>query len=461
MYLSVKNPLRMRSLIMDWLWKSCCLALICILFPSQLFATTYAYVPDYEANSILVIRTSDNAIIKTIEVGNGPFGVAVSPTGEYAYVTNREDGTVSVINTTKNEVTDTVKVGKNPMGIAVGYSGYYLYVANFSDNTVSIITTSGDEDNSLLTTIAVGSEPYGVVADPGFVYIYVTNSGGNTVTVFSYDKDPIAVQVGNGPWGIATDKEGEYVYVANKSDNTVSVINIQGENRDKDDEDVYDDDNQVVKTMQVGKSPCGVTVVNNTNLVYITNYSGNSVSVIDVSTLSLSTTLSVGAKPMGVANPLNGDFAYVIHEDGNFISVISSTNNTVSTFTVSETAALTGLGNFIGGMAPDQPLSLTADDISDNKIDLTWKDYSYNELGFILERRVYDSSDEDKYEYEVIAVLGANVTTYTDSELSSGKSYEYRVKAYNEAADSAYSSAYVVRTDEDSSTSCFISAVWN
>ena len=56
-------------------------------------------------------------------VGNGPWGVAVSPDGTKAYVSNTFSNTTSVINTTDDTVIATVPVGTGPLGVAVSSDG--------------------------------------------------------------------------------------------------------------------------------------------------------------------------------------------------------------------------------------------------------------------------------------------------------------------------------------------------
>ncbi|MGA9189321.1 MAG: cytochrome D1 domain-containing protein, partial [Methanosarcina sp.] len=104
-------------------------------------ASPFAYVSNYDSNNISVIDTSINKVTATVDVGDHPAGVAVSPDGKKAYVVNAGSNTVSVIDTAKNKVIDTVKVGTYPQEIAVSPDGTKAYVTSFSNNTVSVIDT--------------------------------------------------------------------------------------------------------------------------------------------------------------------------------------------------------------------------------------------------------------------------------------------------------------------------------
>jgi VCBS repeat protein len=66
------------------------------------------------------------------------------------------------------------------------------------------------------------------------------------------------------------------------------------------------------------------------------------------------------------------------------------------------------------------------------QLKLTWTDNSTNETGFKIERKTGASGT-----FVQIAVVGANVTSYTDSGISAG-SYCYRVRAYNSYGDSPF-----------------------
>ncbi len=65
-----------------------------------------------------------------------------SPTGSFAYITNPGNNTVSVIDTATNNVTATVNVGNHPWGVAVSSDGKKVYVTNVFSDSVSVIDTA-------------------------------------------------------------------------------------------------------------------------------------------------------------------------------------------------------------------------------------------------------------------------------------------------------------------------------
>jgi hypothetical protein len=83
---------------------------------------------------------------------------------------------------------------------------------------------------------------------------------------------------------------------------------------------------------------------------------------------------------------------------------------------------------------PAAPGSLSALGISQTRIDLSWSDNSFDESGFKIERAPAGTGN-----WGQIATVGANVETYANTGLSPDTAYDYRVRAYNSAGDSAYS----------------------
>jgi len=71
---------------------------------------------------------------------------------------------------------------------------------------------------------------------------------------------------------------------------------------------------------------------------------------------------------------------------------------------------------------------------------ITWQDNSNNETRFLLQRSTDGVNWTNWY------VSGANGTAYTDTAVYSGRTYYYRVCAYNSAGNSAWSNVFVLRT---------------
>jgi len=82
---------------------------------------------------------------------------------------------------------------------------------------------------------------------------------------------------------------------------------------------------------------------------------------------------------------------------------------------------------------PFPPSDLTASSVSSNRIDLTWQDNSDDETKFKIERKPQGGT------YSQIATVEADVTTFSSTGLSSATTYCYRVRAYSNAGNSAYS----------------------
>ncbi len=103
-------------------------------------------------------------------------------------------------------------------------------------------------------------------------------------------------------------------------------------------------------------------------------------------------------------------------------------------------AAVNGGGNSVysnvaGGkttvLTANSPTDLVATAVSKSQINLTWTDASTNETGFVLERSTSASGP-----FAELVVLGAGITSYSDTNLSQNTAYHYRVRARNSYGDS-------------------------
>jgi subtilisin family serine protease len=96
---------------------------------------------------------------------------------------------------------------------------------------------------------------------------------------------------------------------------------------------------------------------------------------------------------------------------------------------------------------PSAPANLAARAVSTSQINLTWSDNSSNETGFRIERST------DGRSWSQIATVGADVTSFSSTGLKKNTTYHFRVRAYNGAGNSTYSSTASAKTFSNNSTS--------
>jgi YVTN family beta-propeller protein len=125
--------------------------------------TPMAYVANYSANTVSVIRLSDNSVQSTIPVGTSPRSIAYSPDGTKVYVANYTAGTVNVISTASNTVTKTITVGTTPRYVTFSPDGGSAYTTNSGSNTLSVIATSS---GTVSSTPAQPGSPYAIALAP-------------------------------------------------------------------------------------------------------------------------------------------------------------------------------------------------------------------------------------------------------------------------------------------------------
>ena len=92
------------------------------------------------------------------------------------------------------------------------------------------------------------------------------------------------------------------------------------------------------------------------------------------------------------------------------------------------------------GSPPAAPSALAASALSSSQISLSWTDHAGDETGFQIERST------NGVDFSLAGTAGANATGYTDSGLSAGTSYWYRVRAINTYGQSGYSNVATATT---------------
>ncbi len=98
------------------------------------------------------------------------------------------------------------------------------------------------------------------------------------------------------------------------------------------------------------------------------------------------------------------------------------------------------LPDFSVGPPPAPPSDLTLVSVGDTTADLAWTDNSSDEVVFKVERKAVSGS------FSEVGRVGANTTSFSDTGLTPGQQYVYRVRAANTEANSDYSNELTVTT---------------
>ena len=175
--------------------------------------------------------------------GDGPYSLAIAPSGRFAYVANywSQDVWAYVINPATGALGTGVPgsplvVGGNPTRIATDPSGRFAYVSNAASNDVSgysINPTTGALTSIPGSPFGAGTYPHSVTVDPSGRFAFVANAISNNVSAFTINPatgglTPIAGSpfAAGEAHDAAVDPSGRFLYVPNGTSNNVSVFAI-------------------------------------------------------------------------------------------------------------------------------------------------------------------------------------------------------------------------------------------
>ena len=141
------------------------------------------------SGTVSVIDAASNTVVKTIDVGLHPTGMALSPSGDRLYVTNANSDTVSVINTATDGVVKTLRVGgvgpdpepllgASPNAVTVSPDGRTLYVANASQNAIAVVDLDVPGQDAVRGLIPTGWYPTAVALNASGDQLYIGSGYG-------------------------------------------------------------------------------------------------------------------------------------------------------------------------------------------------------------------------------------------------------------------------------------------
>jgi YVTN family beta-propeller protein len=324
----------------------------------------------------------------TAPTGNNPQATALDTATQTLYVANFNDGTVSVINAAACNATvtsgcsktaPTVQVGSGPVAVSLNQATDTIYVANSGDNTVSVINGAAcnAHDSSgcgqAPPAVAVGNFPVALDVNQVTNTVYVADAGatftntavsvidGNTCDgqdTSGCGQTPAAITVGPAPDGVLVDQATDTVYVASVApDGAGTVFAINGATCNA---TIASGCGQVPPSVSVGhgsvnEATVALAIDHAAGTLYVTNFSDNTLSMIDAATCNATVTsgcgqrppiVSVGGGPDGLAFDAMTRTIYAANQHDWTVSAIKAAtcNATVTTGCASQPAGAVRTG---------------------------------------------------------------------------------------------------------------------
>jgi YVTN family beta-propeller protein len=198
-------------------------------------ATNRIYVSLHKGGRLAVIRGDTDTLVTTVEVGSGPFGVAVDSTMNRIFVSCRDSRLVRVVDGLTNAalLAQTVYLVGTPyaLGIDPNLGRLYVSYAPELDNPRQVLAYRlPPEGPSLVSAVLVGNGGAdgggGIGVNPLTHHVFVSNSAEDSVSVFSGVTNMLldTVPVGDDPMGVAVDPGWSYAWVGNRKSTSITGI---------------------------------------------------------------------------------------------------------------------------------------------------------------------------------------------------------------------------------------------
>ncbi len=163
----------------------------------------FAYIATGDANSVTVLDTATDKIIRTIPVGLDPWRAYASPDGKYMVVPNNGEQTISVIDARSHTMVATLPGESDMTGVNFAAGGKKVYVVSRGANQILVYDFSTLEKTGQLD-MGEGARLETASTTPAGDKIYVASSANNSLYVIDTASDKVKriKNVGRFPWGV-------------------------------------------------------------------------------------------------------------------------------------------------------------------------------------------------------------------------------------------------------------------
>lgn len=185
------------------------------------------WVPQLTSDGYIVRYSADNMKeLGEIQVGSEPLEITMSANASYYFVCNGDDNTVSVISSSDASVVKTIQVGDEPVGAWPAANNKMYADCEVSKEIYEIDVTT----LNVIDTIPLSFTPAYVAYNDFMNQLWVTDAEYGGVRYFEQTAGEWVemgfLATGNNAHAIAFSEDEKTAFVTNQNDNTLSVINV-------------------------------------------------------------------------------------------------------------------------------------------------------------------------------------------------------------------------------------------
>lgn len=245
------------------------------------------YVAVSEENKIKVVDPASLEIIREFDSGSDPETFAVHPNGNI-YISNEDEAKASAFDPKTGALLAEIKVGLEPEGVAISPDGKRVIVTSESTNMLHVITAA---DNTIEHNILIGSRPRAATFTQAGDIAYATAEISGEVVKVDMNSGKVLLTASTGdpkskPKDVLLSKDEKTVYVAGGRSNKIKVMDA--------------DTLEIKKMIPVGKRVWGLAMTKDRDRLFTTDGVSGTVSVIDTNKNEVIKTIEVGEFPWGV-----------------------------------------------------------------------------------------------------------------------------------------------------------------
>ena len=255
------------------------------------------FVTNEADDTVTVIDSRTNEVVKTINIGDRPRGIGFSPDHSHVYVAIGNENAIAVVDTNSLEIVKKIPAGSDPEAFAVHSDGT-IYLSNEDEG---LATALDPETGEILAEIEVGIEPEGVGISPDGKQVLVTSESTNMVHIISAAEKKVVqnVLVGARPREVAFSPDGKYFWVTSEVAGEVAKV-------DRATNKVVAVNNRLRREINRRVKPKGIRLSPDNKRLYISLGRGNAIAVLNPDTLALEGSVEVGLRVWGLALSKDG-----------------------------------------------------------------------------------------------------------------------------------------------------------